>query len=71
MTILDHLMREVLPDVNVLRTLLITNEVVSPLDACSVVLVRFGEAHVLKEMTKVQDLRRRSRRRIVLRFGRG
>ncbi len=74
MTILDHIMSEVLPDVNVLHTLSTTNDVVSPLDAHSVVLVhqsrvRLGEANAFDEITKVQNLRLRRRRRIVLRFG--
>jgi hypothetical protein len=79
MTILVHLVSEVLPDINVLRTLSDTNDVVSPFDARGVVLVyrswgSLGEAHAVEgEVTKVQDLRRRRRRRIVLRFrvGRG
>ena len=74
MTVLDHLMSEVLPDINVLRTLSTTNDVVSPLDARSVVLIHrsrgsLGEAHAVEEVTKGQDLRRRRRRRVVLRFG--
>jgi hypothetical protein len=38
-SILDHLISEVLPDVNVLCTLSTTNDVLSPLDARGVVLV--------------------------------
>jgi hypothetical protein len=69
MAILDHLMSKVLPVVDVLRTLSTTNDVISPLNACGVVLIhrsrgRSGEAHVLAEMTKVQNLRRRRRRRV-------
>jgi hypothetical protein len=68
----DHFMSEMLPDVNVLRTLSSTNDVVYLLDARGVVLVhrsrgRLGKAHVLEEMA---NLRRRRRRRVVLRFGR-
>ena len=53
---------EVLPDVDVLGTLPAPDDVVPPLDAHSVVLVhrsrRFlGEAHVLEEVAKVDDLR--------------
>ena len=71
----NHLVREVLPDVNVLSALPPADDVVSPLNARSVVLVhrgwtRLSKAHVLEE-AKVQDLRRRRRRRIVLRFCRG
>ncbi len=39
MVILDHLMSEVLPDVDVLRALSATNDVVFPFDARGVVLV--------------------------------
>jgi len=74
--ILDHFMREVLPNVDMLGPLPSANDVVTPLDARSVVLVhrsrgRLGEAHVLEQVTKVDDLRCRRRRRIVLRLGRG
>ncbi len=70
MTILDHLMSEVLPDVDVLCTLSTTSDVVSPLNARVVVLVhksrgRLSEAHVLEKMMKVQILRRRRRCKIV------
>ncbi len=79
MAILDHLMSEALPDVDVLRALSTTNDGVSPLDARSVVLVhrgrgRLGAAHAFEAMTKVQNgqnLRRRRRRRVALHFGRG
>jgi hypothetical protein len=72
--VLDHPMSEALPNVSALRALSPTNDVVSPLDARSVVLVHrsrggLGEAHAVEEVTKGQDLRRRRRRRVVLRFG--
>ncbi len=68
LAILDHFMREVLLDVDVLGAL-------PPLDACSVVLVHrswgfLGEAHVLAEVARVDDLHSRRQRRIVLRFRR-
>ncbi len=50
MTVLDHLMSEVLPDVNVLRTLSTTNDVVSPLDARGVVLVHRSRGSLAKPM---------------------
>ena len=54
MAILNHLMSEVLPDVNVLRALSTTNDAVSPLNAHGVVLVHrsresLGEAHAVEE----------------------
>ena len=76
LAILDHLMREVLPDVNVLGALPPADDVVPPLDARGVVLVhrsrgRLGEAHVLEEVAKVEHLRSRRRCRVVLRLRRG
>ena len=74
--ILDHFMREVLPNVDMLGSLPTADDVVTPLDARGVVLEyrsrgRLGEAHVLEQVTKVDDLRCRRRRRIVLRLSRG
>ena len=59
---LDHFVGEVLPNVDVLGALTSTDDVVSPLDARSVVLVhrsraRLGKAHGLEKVAKVQDLR--------------
>ncbi len=60
MAIMDHLMSEVLPDVDVLRALSTTtgNDVIAPLDSRGVVLIHqsrgmLGEAHALEEVTKV------------------
>ncbi len=57
-------MCEVLPDVDVLGTLPARDDVVPPLDSRSVVLVHWsrrflGEAQVLEEVLKVDDLRSR------------
>ena len=57
-TILDDLVSEVLPDVNVLDALPSTDDVVSPLDACCVVLVHWcrrllGEAELVKGLAEV------------------
>ncbi len=64
---------EVLPDVDVLGLLPSANDVVTPLDASSVVFVdqrgrRLAEPHTLEELEEVQNLASRCRSRIVLRF---
>ena len=58
MTVLDHFVREVLPDVNVLGALPSADDVVPPFDARGVVLVHrgwtsLGEAHTVNEVAKV------------------
>ena len=73
LAVLDHFMREVRPDVDVLGALPAPDDVVPSLDARSVVLVHrsrgfLGETHVLEEVAKVYGLRSRRRRRVVLRF---
>ena len=75
LAILDHFVGEVLPNVDVLSALTPTDDVVSPLDARSVVLVHrswslLGEAHGLEKVAKVQDLRSLRRGGVVLCFGR-
>ncbi len=62
--ILDHFVGEVLPNVNVLGTLPSTDDVASPLEACSVVLVhrksgRVSKAHAFGEVAKVDQPRSR------------
>ena len=64
-TILNNLVGEVLPDVDVLGSLSSTNDVVTPLDARCVVLKdrrgrRLGEPHTLEELAEVQNLASRS-----------
>ena len=61
LAILDYFAGEVLSDVDVLGALASTDDVVTPLDARSVVLVHrswslLGEAHGLEKVAKVQDL---------------
>ncbi len=58
---LDDLVREVLPDVNVLGPLTSSNDVVAPLDARGVVLEHLGgvllsEAESLEEASEIQDV---------------
>ena len=61
MSILDGLIREVLVGVNVLGAFATSNDIVSPLNACSVVLVHrrkafLRESHVAEQLTQVDDL---------------
>ena len=58
MTILDRLVGEVLPDVNVLRTLTASNNVVAPFDARIVVFVDWRpflwcKPHIFQEISEV------------------
>ena len=73
--ILDDLMGKVFPDVNVLGSLAAADDIVPPFDTCSVVLVYWGQLRLcktrtLEEVAKVECLRSRRGRRVVLRFGR-
>ena len=73
--ILDDLMGEVFPDVNVLGALPAADDIVPPFDTCRIVLVHRGwlrlrKTHAFEEVAKVKYLRSRRRRRVVLRFGR-
>ena len=73
MTTLDHLVINVLPDVNMLCALPTTNDVVSPVYARCVVLIhlsrgRLSKVHVLEDLTKVQIVCCSRPRRIVLCF---
>ena len=59
--VLDDLVREVLPDVNMLGPLTSSNDVVAPLDARGVVLEHLGgvllsEAESLEEVSEIQDV---------------
>ena len=59
--LIRELRREVLADANVLGTFATSNDIVSPLDACSVVLVHrrkafLRESHVAEQLTQVDDL---------------
>ena len=61
MSILDGLIREVLADVNVFGAFATSNDIVSPLNACSVVLVHrcrafLKESHVAEQLAEVDDL---------------
>ncbi len=72
-TILNNLVGEVLPDVDVLGSLPSANDVFTPLDARSVVFIdqrgrRLGEPHTLEELAEVQNLASRRRSHIVLRL---
>ncbi len=73
--ILDDLMGELFPDVNVLGALPAADEIVPPFDTCRIVLVhrgwlRLSKTHAFDEVAKVKYFRSRRRRRVVLRFGR-
>ncbi len=74
--ILDDLMGEVFPDVNVLGALpAAADAIVPPFKTCRIVLVHRGwlrlrKTHAFEEVAKVKYLRSRRRRRVVLRFGR-
>ncbi len=75
LAILDHFVRKVFPDVDVLGTLPSADDVVPPLDARGVVLVHrsrglLGKAHMFEEVAKVEHLRSCRRSRVVLRFRR-
>ena len=64
MTVLDSFMGEVLPDVNVLRTLSDSDDVVTPLDASVVVLVDqsprlWRKSHAQQEMSEIDHLNSR------------
>ena len=61
LAILNNLVSEVLPDVDVLGSLPSADDVVSPLDALRVVFVdrrgrRLDESYTLEELAEVQDL---------------
>ena len=61
LAILNNLMGEVLPNVDVLDSLPSADDVVTPLDARRVVFVdgrgrRLDESHTLEELAEVQDL---------------
>ena len=69
----DDLMGKVFPDVNVLGALPAADDMVPPFDTCRVVLVHRGrlrlrKTQALEEVAKVEYLRSRRRRRVVLRF---
>ncbi len=69
--VLDDLVGEVLPDVNMLGSLASNNDVVSPLDARGVVLEHLGgvllsEAESLKEVSEIQDVHACCRCQVVL-----
>ena len=55
MTILDSLIREMLADINMLSALTTSDDVVSPLDACSIVFVHRRGA-VLRESRVAEQL---------------
>ena len=73
--ILDDLMGEVFPDVNVLGAFPSANDIAPPFDTCRIILVhrswlRLRKTHALEDVAKVKYFRSRRRRRVVLRFGR-
>ena len=75
MAILIDLMGKVFPDGNVLGALPAADDIVPPFHTCSVVLVyrgrlRLRKTHTLEEVAKVEYLRSRCGRRVVLRFDR-
>ena len=64
MTILDRFVGEVLPDVNVLRTLTAADDVVAPFDARVVVFVDRRpflrcKPHILQEVSEINHLNSR------------
>ena len=76
MAVLDRLMRKMLADVDMLRTLSSTDDVVAPFDASVVILVHRGvaiwlEAHTNEERAKIDDLHCHSRCRVVFCLGCG
>jgi hypothetical protein len=73
--ILDDLMGEVFPDVNVLGAPPAADDIVPPFNTCRIVLVHRGwlrlrKTHEFEEVAKVKYFRIRRRRLVVLRFGR-
>ena len=75
-SILNSLMREMLPDVDVLSTLASTDDVVAPFNARRVILEDWGrrrrcEAQFPEEISKIDHLDGCRRCRVVLGFGGG